>query len=73
MGLLASGSHVVCHKTVYGPSRSLLENIMAKSFGVEVDFVDTCDLEVAIFLIDEQLIAPMPRIFSQSTRCTAQH
>lgn len=45
MGLLSAGSHVICHKTVYGPSRSLLENIMAKNFGVEATFVDTCDLE----------------------------
>jgi cystathionine beta-lyase/cystathionine gamma-synthase len=67
MGLLASGSHVVCHKTVYGPSRSLLENIMAKNFGVEVDFVDTCDLEVAILLMDGQMVAPMPCSFNQST------
>mmetsp|Transcript_14201 Transcript_14201/g.35649 ORF Transcript_14201/g.35649 Transcript_14201/m.35649 type:complete len:445 (-) Transcript_14201:20-1354(-) len=45
MALLAAGRHVVCHKTVYGPSRSLLENTMAKSFGVEASFVDTCDLK----------------------------
>eukprot|EP00285_Hemiselmis_virescens_P011267 CAMPEP_0173377754 /NCGR_PEP_ID=MMETSP1356-20130122/1036_1 /TAXON_ID=77927 ORGANISM="Hemiselmis virescens, Strain PCC157" /NCGR_SAMPLE_ID=MMETSP1356 /ASSEMBLY_ACC=CAM_ASM_000847 /LENGTH=518 /DNA_ID=CAMNT_0014330623 /DNA_START=10 /DNA_END=1566 /DNA_ORIENTATION=+ len=46
MSLLGAGKHVVCHKTVYGPSRSLLENTMVKNFGVEASFVDTCDLEV---------------------------
>jgi len=46
MAILAAGKHAVCHKTVYGPSRSLLENTMAKNFGVEASFVDTCDIQV---------------------------
>jgi len=42
-GLLSKGSHVICHETCYGPSRSVLEAHYAR-FGVEASFVDTCDV-----------------------------
>ncbi|MFH1197945.1 MAG: PLP-dependent aspartate aminotransferase family protein [bacterium] len=42
--LLKSGDHVVCSKAVYGPTSTLLANIMTK-FGVETDFVNTSDLD----------------------------
>jgi methionine-gamma-lyase len=38
--LLKAGDHVVCSKSVYGPTTTLLANIFSK-FGVEVTFVDT--------------------------------
>jgi len=38
--LLKSGDHVVCSKFVYGPTLTLLQNILGK-FGVESTFVDT--------------------------------
>jgi len=38
--LLKSGDHVVCSKFVYGPTLTLLQNILRK-FGVESTFVDT--------------------------------
>ena len=38
--LLKSGDHVVCSKSVYGPTTTLLATIFSK-FGVEVTFVDT--------------------------------
>ena len=38
--LLKSGDHVVCSKSVYGPTSTLLATIFSK-FGVEVTFVDT--------------------------------
>jgi len=44
MSLLGSGKHIVCHKTVYGPSRSVLEQQWSR-FGVEMSFVDTSDVE----------------------------
>ena len=44
MYYLAAGSHIVSHDAVYGPARSVLENLFAK-FGVESTFIDTADLE----------------------------
>ena len=38
--LLKSGDHVVCSKFVYGPTLTLLQNILGE-FGVESTFVDT--------------------------------
>jgi len=38
--LLSQGKHVICHETVYGPSRSVLEAQYTR-FGVQVTFVDT--------------------------------
>ena len=49
-GLLSRGKHVICHETVYGPSRSVLEAHYTR-FGVDVSFVDTSkvqDVEAAI-------------------------
>jgi methionine-gamma-lyase len=42
--LTKSGDHVVCSTAVYGPTATLLKNIMAK-FGVETTFVDTTKLD----------------------------
>lgn len=38
--LLKSGDHVVCSKSVYGPTLTLLQTVLSK-FGVEATFVDT--------------------------------
>ncbi len=38
--LLKSGDHVVCSKSVYGPTLTLLQSIMSK-FGIESTFVDS--------------------------------
>lgn len=38
--LLKAGDHVVCSKSVYGPTSTILATIFSK-FGVEVSFVDT--------------------------------
>jgi methionine-gamma-lyase len=42
--LLASGDHVVCSASVYGPSRVVLERDFSR-FGVEASMVDTSDRE----------------------------
>jgi len=44
MGYLGQGSHIVCTQAVYGPSRSILENLYSR-FGVEASFVDSTKLE----------------------------
>jgi methionine-gamma-lyase len=41
---LGTGSHIICHEAVYGPSRVILETIYSR-FGVEFTMVDTSDLE----------------------------
>ncbi|MDR0969871.1 MAG: aminotransferase class I/II-fold pyridoxal phosphate-dependent enzyme [Lentimicrobiaceae bacterium] len=41
---LASGKHLVGHKSLYGPSRAVMENFYPK-FGVESTFVDASDAE----------------------------
>ncbi|MGE5175604.1 MAG: trans-sulfuration enzyme family protein [Hyphomicrobiales bacterium] len=43
MALLGQGSHVVSTAAVYGPSRGLLEDHLAR-FGVSATFVDTSDV-----------------------------
>jgi methionine-gamma-lyase len=43
MALLAQDAHVVSTASVYGPSRGLLEDHLAR-FGVEASFVDTSDV-----------------------------
>jgi len=40
IALLQAGDHIVCSKSVYGPTRTLIENILSK-FNVEADFVDS--------------------------------
>lgn len=40
MALLKAGDHVVCSKSVYGPTLTLLKNVMSK-FNVETTAVDT--------------------------------
>ncbi len=44
MTYLGKGEHVICTQAVYGPSRSVLENVYPK-FGVEATFVDSSNLE----------------------------
>lgn len=41
--LLTRGDHIICSTAVYGPTTTLLNNIFSK-YGVEIDFVDTSDL-----------------------------
>jgi methionine-gamma-lyase len=43
MALLQAGAHVLSTASVYGPSRTLLENHFSR-FGIESTFVDTSDL-----------------------------
>ena len=40
ISLLQAGDHVVCSKSVYGPTNTLINTILTK-FGVEVSFVDS--------------------------------
>ena len=42
--LLKTGDHVVCSKSVYGPTNTLLANVFSK-YGVETTFVDTDIIE----------------------------
>ncbi|RMD51354.1 MAG: aminotransferase class I/II-fold pyridoxal phosphate-dependent enzyme, partial [Ignavibacteria bacterium] len=42
--LLSAGDHVVCSRSVYGPTSTLLKNIFGK-FGVEADFVNSENIE----------------------------
>ncbi len=44
MTLLGAGKHIVCHKTVYGSSRAVLDSTY-RQFGVSVSFVDASDTE----------------------------
>ena len=40
---LGSGDHIVCHNTLYGPSRGILEKTYVK-LGIESTFVDTAEI-----------------------------
>jgi methionine-gamma-lyase len=42
--LLKSGDHVICSKSVYGPTNTLLANVLSK-FNIESTFVNTSDLK----------------------------
>jgi len=42
--LLGAGDHVVCSAIVYGPTQTLLANVMSR-FGIESTYVDTSDLD----------------------------
>lgn len=44
MALLEKGAHIVSHDAVYGPTRGIMQTIMAR-FGVEYTYTDTSDLE----------------------------
>ncbi len=54
--LLKNGDHVICSKSVYGPTTTLLATIFSK-FGVEFSFVDT-DIDGEI----EKAIKPNTRV-----------
>ncbi len=43
LGLLKTGDHVICSRSVFGTTTVLLQNYVAK-FGVEISFVDLTDL-----------------------------
>jgi len=43
MSFLGAGKHIICHKTVYGPSRAILDKTY-RNFGVEISFVDSTDI-----------------------------
>jgi methionine-gamma-lyase len=42
--LLRAGDHAVCSAIVYGPTQTLLANVMSR-FGIESSYVDTSDLD----------------------------
>ncbi|HVO76835.1 MAG TPA: aminotransferase class V-fold PLP-dependent enzyme, partial [Candidatus Bathyarchaeia archaeon] len=42
--LLGAGDHAVCSSIVYGPTQTLLSNVMSR-FGIESTIVDTSDLD----------------------------
>ena len=44
MAMLGTGSHMIGHEAVYGPSRVVAENLF-KKFGVDSTWVDTSDLQ----------------------------
>lgn len=44
LGLLDSGSHMIGHDALYGPSRGIMENLYPK-FGIESTFVDATDVD----------------------------
>jgi methionine-gamma-lyase len=41
--LLNAGDHIICSESVYGPTFTLIENIMSR-FGIESSFVDTSNI-----------------------------
>ncbi|WP_305908226.1 O-succinylhomoserine sulfhydrylase [Methylomarinum sp. Ch1-1] len=61
MGLLKSGDHVVCSRSVFGNTVLMFQNYFAK-FGVETDFVELTDLEAW-----EQAIKPNTRFLFLET------
>lgn len=44
MALLGTGSHMIGHEALYGPSRAIMESLYP-NFGVESTFVDATDIE----------------------------
>jgi methionine-gamma-lyase len=44
MAFLGKGKHIVSHNALYGPSRSVMENLFSR-FGVEYSYVDATDAE----------------------------
>lgn len=44
IGLLKAGDHVICGDCVYGCTDVVMRDTLSK-FGVEVDFIDTCDMD----------------------------
>jgi len=44
LGILGSGSHMIGHEALYGPSRAIMETLYPK-FNVEASFVDTTNIE----------------------------
>ena len=50
--LLNSGDHVICSASVYGPTNTLLKNILGK-FAVQSTFVDTSDLAAVNAAVQE--------------------
>ncbi len=61
MTFLGAGAHVVSGASVYGPSRSVLENDLVK-FGVESSFVSVSDLKAV-----EAAIKPNTKLISLET------
>jgi len=47
LGILDSGSHMIGHNALYGPSRAIMESLYPK-FNIESDFVDATDIEQVI-------------------------
>ncbi len=44
LGILSSGSHMIGHDALYGPSRAIMESLYPK-FNIESDFVDATDID----------------------------
>ena len=61
MNYLGSGSHIVSHNAVYGPSRGVVETIFRK-FGVESSYIDTSVIENV-----EKAIRPNTRLIYLET------
>ncbi len=61
MTFLGAGAHVVCGASVYGPSRSVLEQDLVK-FGVESSFVSVSDLKAV-----EEAIQPNTKLICLET------
>ena len=61
LSYLGAGSHVVCHESLYGPSRVVLETLYVQ-FGVETTFVNTSDIEQV-----EKAIRPNTRLVYTET------
>ncbi len=61
VALLNAGDHVVCSKSVYGPTTTLLKNVIGR-FGIEASFVDT-DITTEV----EKAIKPNTKIIYVET------
>ncbi|MCD4682783.1 MAG: aminotransferase class I/II-fold pyridoxal phosphate-dependent enzyme [Bacteroidales bacterium] len=47
LGILSSGSHMIGHNALYGPSRAIMESLYPK-FNIESDFVDATEIDQVI-------------------------
>lgn len=61
LGLLQTGDHVVCSRSVFGTTTILFQNYLAK-FGISTTFVDLVDLSAW-----EQAITPETKLFFAET------
>lgn len=45
MGLFKTGDHIICADDVYGGTQRFLRHIGMKNFGLQVNFIDLCNLK----------------------------